>query len=208
MVTPESWLNEAMPTLASNVLAVATQVPPTAFTQQDMSAWLGVAGDKHLRFFQHPHVERRHFIAPNKLVLPWQAETTGELRDKFRQHAPALAGEAIRTALLKAQVELSQVRCLVCVSTSGFFTPGLSAWLAEEMGLAGVARLDVVGMGCQAGMNGLQALHNWCQTHPTEVGVLVCCELNSCIYDLAASDNNALVNSLFGDGVAALVMAA
>jgi predicted naringenin-chalcone synthase len=68
--------------------------------------------------------------------------------------------------------------------------------------------VDVVGMGCNAGLNGLQVVSNWCESNPNKIAALVCCEMNSCIYTLDTSPSNALVNSLFGDGIAVAIVKA
>jgi alkylresorcinol/alkylpyrone synthase/polyketide synthase Type III len=87
--------------------------------------------------------------------------------------------------------------------------PGLTALFARELGLpAWCRRLDVVGMGCNAGLNGLSALDAWAQRHPGRAGLLVCCEVNSAIYCRDDTLADGIVNSLFGDGTAAVVVRA
>ena len=67
-------------------------------------------------------------------------------------------------------------------------------------------RADVVGMGCNAGLNGLNPLVQWVENHPGKVALLVCCEINSAMYVLDETPRTGIVNSLFGDGAAAAVL--
>jgi predicted naringenin-chalcone synthase len=89
-------------------------------------------------------------------------------------------------------------------------TPGLSALVCRELDLSRqCSRLDVVGMGCNAGLNGLGAVNNWARANPGQLAVLLCVEVCSAAYIFDDSIETAVVNSLFGDGAAALaVMAA
>jgi 3,5-dihydroxyphenylacetyl-CoA synthase len=66
----------------------------------------------------------------------------------------------------------------------------------------------VVGMGCNAGLNGLCTLDGWTRNNPGRAGVLLCCEINSAIYCRDDTPRDGVVNALFGDGAAALVVRA
>ncbi|MGZ6418663.1 MAG: 3-oxoacyl-[acyl-carrier-protein] synthase III C-terminal domain-containing protein, partial [Pseudobdellovibrio sp.] len=87
--------------------------------------------------------------------------------------------------------------------------PTLSLLLSEKLKLKqNCQRSDLVGMGCSAGLNGLEVVANWCEKNAGKNAVLVCCEISSAAYVNEAGEANALVNSLFGDGVAACVVRA
>ncbi len=171
-----------------------------------MISLLGITDEKRLRFFRHPHVKTRHFVFTGGKL---REETLAEQREKFLTHAPELTSEVITRALKSAGLKTSDLGCLVAVTSSGYFTPGLSVHLTSHMKLPkNLHRLDIAGMGCHAGLNGLQAAGNWCLANPGKYAALVCTEISSSIYNLDTSDNNALVNSLFGDGIAVLLLCA
>jgi alkylresorcinol/alkylpyrone synthase/polyketide synthase Type III len=67
-----------------------------------------------------------------------------------------------------------------------------------------VHRLDVVGMGCNGGMSALHTALMMAQ--PNRTVLMVCCEINSAIYLQDGTVQCGLVNSLFGDGAAAVVI--
>jgi predicted naringenin-chalcone synthase len=93
------------------------------------------------------------------------------------------------------------------VTSTGFLTPGLSALLIREMGIAPqCSRLDIVGMGCNAGLNALAATTAWSAAHPGQLAVLLCVEACSAAYVFDSTMRTAVVNSLFGDGAAAVCL--
>jgi predicted naringenin-chalcone synthase len=101
----------------------------------------------------------------------------------------------------------ADVDYLMCVTSSGFMVPGLSSLFSRELGFGrGLLRGDIVGMGCNAGLNGLNPVAQWVRNHPDRVGLLVCCEINSAIYVVDDTPRTGIVNSLFGDGAAAAVL--
>ncbi len=188
------------------LVSLSTGTPPDRFTQEDMTGLLGISDEKRLRFFRHPHVKTRHFLFSGGNL---REESMSEQRQKFLKNAPSMSAGVLSRALDSANLKTSDLGCLVAVTSSGYFTPGLSVFISSQMNLPpDLHRLDVAGMGCHAGLNGLQAAGNWCLAHPGKLAALVCTELSSCIYNLDQSDNNALVNSLFGDGIAVVLLCA
>ena len=105
------------------------------------------------------------------------------------------------------RLSAADVDYLMCVTSTGFMVPGLSSLFSRELGFArDLMRADVVGMGCNAGLNGLNPLVQWVENHPGKVALLVCCEINSAMYVLDDTPRTGIVNSLFGDGAAAAVL--
>jgi alkylresorcinol/alkylpyrone synthase/polyketide synthase Type III len=85
--------------------------------------------------------------------------------------------------------------------------PGLSSLLSRELGFrSDLHRADLVGMGCNAGLNGLNPVVQWVTNHPDRIALLVCCEINSAIYVVDDTPGTGIVNSIFGDGAAAAVV--
>ena len=93
------------------------------------------------------------------------------------------------------------------MTSTGFLTPGLSALLIRETGIAPqCSRADIVGMGCNAGLNALNLAAGWSVAHPGEIAVVVCAEACSAAYVFDSTMRTAVVNSLFGDGAAAIAL--
>lgn len=158
-----------------------------------------------------PHIRKRHLFLPPPDPVTGRIpdESPAELHEKFRRGALEIGARAIGKALSGAGLTPADVGHLVCVTSTGFLVPGLSSLFSRELGFpARLVRSDVVGMGCNAGLNGMNPLVQWARTHPGRVGLLVCCEINSAMYVVDDTTRTGIVNSLFGDGAAAAVLVA
>jgi predicted naringenin-chalcone synthase len=137
------------------------------------------------------------------------AETQGELLAKHRRWAIEIGRQAIEQCVNGLGASTKDISHLCCVTTTGFLTPGVSAFLCRELGLPNeCARLDVVGMGCNAGLNALNVSSSWALANPGKLAILLCVEICSAGYVFDSTIRTAVVNSLFGDGAAALALKA
>lgn len=192
------------------LLGVATANPPDRYNHRELIDLLKITDPKIRGVFLNGGIEQRHLtLPPRGDDGEFRVETQGELLEKHRRQGVRTGADALRRCLREIGRELHEVRYLVAVTTTGFLTPGFSALLINELGLdPDTARLDVVGMGCNAGLNGLGAVANWASAHPGELALLVCSEACSAAYVFDGTMRTAVVNSLFGDGAAALAVQA
>lgn len=192
------------------VASVGSAFPQRAYTQDEVGALLGLTNRVVRKLLSAPHIRTRHlFLPPGDPGAGGRIpqETQAELNRRFREGALELGGRAIRGALAAASLSVDDVDYLMCVTTTGFMVPGLSSLLSRELGFRpDLHRADVVGMGCNAGLNGLNPVVQWVVNHPDRVALLVCCEINSAIYVVDDTPGTGIVNSLFGDGAAAAVV--
>ncbi len=152
-----------------------------------------------------PHIQKRHLYLPPKDIRTGRIfpESPADLYAKFRDGALDIGVRAISNALESVSLSAADVGYLLCVTSTGFMVPGLSSLFSRELGFDNkLQRADLVGMGCNAGLNGLNPLVQWVQNHPGKVALLVCCEINSAMYILDDSTRTGIVNSIFGDGAA------
>ena len=191
------------------IASVASAFPATSYSQEEIGSLLGLENRVVLKLLRSPHIQRRHVYLPGKdprtgRVLP---ESPADLHAKFREGARDIGTRAIRDALDAASLSPADVDYMLCVTSSGFMVPGLSSLFSRELGFRErLQRADVVGMGCNAGLNGMNPLAQWVKSHPGQVALLVCCEINSAMYVLDDTPRTGIVNSLFGDGAAAAVL--
>ncbi len=197
-------------TTRPRIVSVGTATPPTSYSQQEMLDIFGITDRRIRDVFLNSAIERRFLtLPPSGPDGRPQMETQGELIAKHTRTALDMATRALRACLGEIDATLDDVRYLVVVTTTGFLTPGLSARIIRELGMSPhTGRLDVVGMGCNAGLNGLTALAGWTATHPGELAVMVCAEACSAAYVFDGTMRTSVVNSLFGDGAAAVAMLA
>ncbi|WP_206061541.1 3,5-dihydroxyphenylacetyl-CoA synthase DpgA [Nonomuraea basaltis] len=191
--------------LKPRILGIGTAVPDASYTQEELLDKFRVTDPKVRSVFLNS--ARRYPTLPPEGI--GQPESQGQLPAKHRVQAPDMGNRALNECLKEAGAEVTDIRYLVCVSSTGFLTPGFTALMIRELGLdPSCARLDVVGMGCYAGLNGLTAVAGWAAAHPGELAVLVCTEACSAAYVFDGTMRTSVVNSLFGDGAAALAVRA
>jgi polyketide synthase Type III len=201
----QEFLREKTAAIAS----VGSAFPDTAYSQQEVGDLLGLQNPVVRRLLRAPHISKRHLYLPARDSRTGRArqESAADLHAKFRAGALDIGSRAIRNALDAVCVSPADVDYLMCVTSSGFMVPGLSSLFSRELGFdRRLARADVVGMGCNAGLNAMNPLAQWVKNHPGQVGLLVCCEINSAMYVLGDTPRTGIVNSLFGDGAAAAVL--
>lgn len=198
------------PVPVPRITAVGTAVPPCSYTQRELLEIFGVVDPRVRSVFLNSAIERRHLILPPRRADGTRRpETQGELLRKHTRAGLALARQAAGTALERAGAAPADVRYLCCVSSTGFITPGFSALLLKELGVpTHCSRLDVVGMGCNAGLNALAAVAAWTSAHPGRTALMVCVEVCSAAYVVDGTLRTSVVNSLFGDGAAAITVTA
>ncbi|WP_329361924.1 type III polyketide synthase [Streptomyces sp. NBC_00669] len=189
-------------------LGVGTAVPTRSYTQEEVLDFFGITDARVRSVFANSAIDRRCLTLPprDRLGRP-HVETQGELLRKHAAQGIAMGADALRRCLTAAGLSQDDVGYLCCVSSTGLLTPGLSALLMKELGLAvDTGRLDVVGMGCNAGLNALNAVAGWSSANPGRVAVMVCVEVCSAAYVIDGTMRTSVVNSLFGDGAAAVAL--
>jgi predicted naringenin-chalcone synthase len=195
--------------MTAAIAAVGSAFPDTSYSQEEIGVLLGLENRVVQKLLRAPHIQKRHLYLPAKDPATGRvvAESAADLHAKFRSGALEIGSRAIGNALKAASLSPGDVGYLLCVTSSGFLVPGLSSLFSRELGFDHrLVRADVVGMGCNAGLNGLNPLVQWVRNHPGRVALLVCCEINSAMYVLDDSPRTGIVNSLFGDGAAAAVL--
>jgi polyketide synthase Type III len=195
---------------APRIVGAGTATTGNSYSQRELLDILGITDPRVRSVFLNSAIERRHLVLPprdaegNRVV-----EAQGELLAKHKVHALEMGAKAVRACLESAGIGLADVDYLCCVTTTGFLSPGLSAYLVRDMGMRpGVGRVDVVGMGCNAGLNALNATAGWAAGNPGKVAVVLCTEACSAAYVVDGTMRTAVVNSLFGDGAAAVALVA
>ncbi|MEU7618276.1 3,5-dihydroxyphenylacetyl-CoA synthase DpgA [Micromonospora rifamycinica] len=190
------------------IVGVGTAVPTTSYSQGELLDEFRITDPRIRSVFLNSAIERRGLTLPplgpdgSRCV-----ESQGDLLRKHVTNGLAMGTSAVAACLDAAGATLSDVRYLCCVSSTGFITPGFSALLIKELGLSvHCSRLDVVGMGCNAGLNGLTAVAGWAGAHPGELALMVCIEACSAAYVFDGTMRSSVVNSLFGDGAAAVAV--
>ncbi|MEU0429680.1 3,5-dihydroxyphenylacetyl-CoA synthase DpgA [Streptomyces canus] len=192
------------------IVGVGTATTGTSYSQQEVLETFGITDPRVRSVFLNSAIDRRYLtIPPMDGDGARVVEPQGELLAKHKRIALDMGARAVRACLENSGYELADVDYLCCVTSTGFLTPGISALLIREMGISpATSRVDVVGMGCNAGLNALNAVAGWAAANPGKVAVMVCVEACSAAYVIDSTMRTAVVNSLFGDGAAAVCLVA
>jgi len=191
------------------IAGIGTAVAGESYSQADLLEIFRITDARVRSVFLNSAIERRYLSLPPAGDDGVRVqETQGELLAKHKALALDMGPRAIDAALKSAGAGIEDIGHLCCATTTGFLTPGLSALLIREMGIEPrCSRVDVVGMGCNAGLNALGVTVAWSAAHPRQLAVLLCAEACSAAYVFDSTMRTAVVNSLFGDGAAAIVLA-
>lgn len=194
--------------MKARLCAVGTSVPPTRYTQEEVLRELRVSDERISSMFRGGAINSRHLVLPPIGADGRRTqESQGELLAKHRKWSVKLAAEALDKCLADLGCSPAAVDFLCCVTSTGFMTPGVTARLLQHAGMRpDCSRLDVVGMGCNAGLNGLAPVAAWAEANPGKLAVMVCVEVCSAAYVFDGTMRTAVVNSLFGDGAAAVAV--
>jgi polyketide synthase Type III len=209
MISPTSSSALNLSRRGAQLLSVGTALPPRAYSQEQVLEWSAETDPKIHRLFRNSHIDSRCLYLPDRINGHPPEESNRELLDKHLRGVLDIGPKAIEGALAPLGLDVADIEFLVCVTSTGFLCPGISAHLIKHMGMRdSMRRLDVVGMGCNAAVNGLQAATAMAQARPGKIGVIVCIEVCSAAYVINRKMSTAVVNSLFGDGAAAMVVRA
>jgi predicted naringenin-chalcone synthase len=195
--------------------ALATAVPEKTFTQRQcwdlasrssarqrlsrrsmliLRSILGRDNGIATRHFAVSDVERVFDLTPD------------ELNAEFRAEAPRLAGRALRAALDRAGVVPAEIDALLVCTCTGYLCPGLTSYVAEQLGLRDNAYLqDLVGAGCGAAIPTLRAVSHVLAAKPDAVVACVAVEICSAAFYLDDDPGVLISACLFSDGAAASV---
>lgn len=198
------------PVRAARITGVGTAVTEDSYSQQELLDIFSIDDPRIRSVFLNSAIERRHLtIPPRDENGVCQPEPQGRLLAKHKRLAVDMGSRALLECLRDAGRSLEDLDYLCCVTTTGFLTPGLSALIIRELGIdPGCHRVDIVGMGCNAGLNALNATAAWSAANPGRLAVMVCAEACSAAYAFDSTMRTAVVNSLFGDGAAAIALVA
>jgi len=198
--------------------ALATAVPPTSLTQPEIWQLLAQSSVSKRLSARSLHmleavltgdsgIDRRHFSATNLEAI--FDTTPDQLNASFREAAPRLAGRALTSALEQAGLRASELDALLICTCTGYLCPGVSSYVAEQLGLRPNAFLqDIVGLGCGAAVPTLRAVNAVLAAQPAATVACVAVEICSSAFFIDDDPGVLISACLFSDGAAASIWSA
>ncbi|MGA3007525.1 MAG: stilbene synthase [Opitutaceae bacterium] len=195
--------------------ALATANPPAKFTQQqcwDIARTSPAVQrlDERAQFILHKVLTGDNGIATRHFAIDGLDRifdlNADQLNAAFRAEAPKLALAALRPALEQARMRTADIDALLICTCTGYLCPGLTSYVAEELGLrTDVWLQDLVGLGCGAAIPMLRAASHVLAARPEATVACVAVEVCSAAF-YVDNDPGVLISAcLFGDGAAASV---
>jgi len=202
------------------ILGIGTAQAPYASRQADLLDALAPALERGstrerlaTRLFLDAAIEERRFCIPDfshperAVLYDGTALTHRRRMQVYQREAPRLAAAACERALKSARIAPDRVTHLVVVTCTGIFTPGPDVELASRLCLRPEVERTLVGfMGCSGCFHGLRVGRRAAAESSDARVLLASVELCSLHRRNEAGIGNLVVQSLFGDGAAAVVL--
>ncbi len=129
-----------------------------------------------------------------------------QLNEAFRREGPKLAGTALTKVLTEVGLTADKLDALLICTCTGYLCPGLTSYVAEQLGLRSDAILqDFAGLGCGAAIPTLRAADALLHANPNAIIATVAVEICSAAFYLDDDPGVLISACLFGDGAAAAI---
>lgn len=193
------------------ILSLATGVPPHRHTQTELhDRWLQPLINSHRAkaIFEAAEIDTRYSVLATADFLATEPSTQAR-NEVYLPAARSLGGQVIRQALAQAGLAPADIDHLLVVSCTGLDTPGLDVLLAGDLGLRPSARRSgLIGMGCHAGLTGLDRAMLEVSARPGSKIVLLAVEFGTLHFQHGSKIEDMIASAIFGDGAAAAVIGA
>ena len=195
--------------MSPKILSLATGVPPHRHNQMDIhDRWLlpYINSPRARAIFAAAEIDSRFSVLPDSTFLADEPGTKAR-NDLFMAAAQPLAAEVIRQALAQAGLTAADIDHFIVVSCTGFDCPGLDVLLASELHMRpNLRRSALIGMGCHAGLTGLDRAMLELAARPQNHALLLAVEFGTLHFQHGKALDNMIAGALFGDGLAAVVV--
>jgi predicted naringenin-chalcone synthase len=195
------------------LISIASHFPEFSYSQSDcLSAlkdsqfWSKLSSRSHRIldkvFSLDTGINKRH-LSTNDLSSIWNLSAS-QLNKYYESHAPKIGSQALQHALSKANVAASEIDVLLVSSCTGYLCPGLSSYLAEQIGCKeDIHNQDITGHGCGAAIPLLQIADAYIGKNPEMLVACVAVEISSAAFFISDDPDVLISTCLFGDGASA-----
>lgn len=211
----------------SLIIAIGTAVPENRYRQQEiadfMIRYFGADEETSRRLgiiYHKSGIDFRYSVLPDFMATghrrflfdtPQQNPLLSSRMGIYQQEAAKLAVNAAKECLLAIDAAVTKkllpVTHLITVSCTGMSAPGLDLQLMQELTLPDdVQRTSVNFMGCYAAFHAMKMADAICRSDEKAMVMIVMVELCSLHFQPEMDNQNMVVNSLFADGAAAMLI--
>ena len=193
--------------------SVQTSLAPNYYDQDALSnALLADWGERYFNPQRILDFQRNVLVGGRHLAVPLERydelKGLGDFNDAWLEAAVPMATEAVEQLLDNAGIEAAEVDTIVSTTVTGLAVPSLDARVMNRLPFRrDTRRTPLFGLGCLAGVAGINRVGDYLKGHPTHAAILISVEL--CSLTLQKQDlsvANIIASGLFGDGCAAVLM--
>lgn len=190
------------------LISLATGVPEKRYSQKELFEYLQplFRRGRHARaIFATSAIETRHMAIEPEFYR--QEQTTQARNAAYLRYAIPLGEVTIRKCLDEAGLSPQEIQDLFVVSCTGYEIPGLDLHLAARLCMSpNLQRTCILGMGCYGAFPALLRARQAVTEEPGRTALVLALELCSLHMQFDDTLENMVVNSLFGDGAAAVIL--
>jgi len=192
---------------------IQTAFPENYYSQEELikeitGEWEGEVSDipKVKSIHQNVLVNKRHLAM--RIDEYFSSTTFDERNTRYIEVATKLATEAVNAVLNNNSFDAKDVSSLWSNTVTGFAIPSLEARVMNNISFnSDTKRIPILGLGCMAGISGINRISDYLVGHPDEAVIFFSVELCSLTFQLKdTSFANLVSTGLFGDGAAAVLM--
>jgi len=198
--------------LKAIIRALGTANPPLHTTQREVFDFFGThfnLDPEEEKLYRRLLLEspiRGRYVGMDRLDDACETDPD-RLNARFLKYARQTAAAAAAKAIEDAQVSPPEIGGLVVNTCTGYLCPGLTSYLAEDLGLAQDLRtLDIAGMGCGGALPNLEAAAGLLALNGQRPVLSIAVEICSATLFMGTDPALVVSNSIFGDGAAAVVL--
>jgi len=191
------------------ILGVATTVPPHQHKQMTLhDRWLSPYINSHRAraIFEAAEIDTRYSALATSDFLANEPGIQAR-NELYLQTAQTLGGNVIRQVLANSHLTPSDVDHFITISCTGLDTPGLDVILAGALHMrSNLRRSALIGMGCHAGLTGLDRATLELAARPKNHVLILAAEFGTIHFQHGSKIQNMVAAAIFGDGAAAALV--
>lgn len=191
------------------ILGVTTAVPKHRHNQMDLhDRWLKpyINSRRARAIFAAADIDTRYSVLPTSDFLADEPGTKAR-NDLYMQAARPLATGAITQLLSESNLNPADIDHFIVISCTGFDTPGLDVMLADDLKMRPTLRRSaLIGMGCHAGLTGLDRALLEVAARPQSHVLVLAVEFGTLHFQHGGKLENMVAGAIFGDGLAAALI--
>lgn len=151
-------------------------------------------------------VDSRHFTLPLNYYL--DLDDVGKRNIIWKAEALRLQKENIKKLFDESEIDIADIGLIASATSTGLAVPSLEALIMNQFPFSpNTKRLPLFGLGCLAGVAGINRVNDYLLGHPRSAAILMVTELCSLTFQFDDdSAANIVGTSLFGDASGAVLM--